>query len=42
MDQAERQKAEDEQRMLEDIYYGLKDLGKRVDNLETILEDKGE
>lgn len=24
--------------MLEEIYYGLKDLGKRVENLETILD----
>ena len=28
--------------LLEEIYLGLKDLGKRVDNLETILDDKGE
>jgi len=25
---------------MEEIYYGLKDLGKRVGNLETILEAK--
>lgn len=28
--------------MLEEIYYGLGDLGKRVKNLETILQDQGD
>ncbi len=38
------EKSEKEHEMLEEIYYGLSDLGKRVKNLETILEDqaKGE
>jgi len=31
-----------ENQMLEEVYYGLKDLGKRVQNLETILDDEGE
>lgn len=32
------------QEILEEIFYGLKDLGKRVNNLETILDakEKGE
>lgn len=35
-------KSEKEHEMLEEIYYGLSDLNKRVKNLETILEDQGE
>ena len=31
---------EKNQEIMEEIYYGLKDLGKRVGNLETILEAK--
>lgn len=34
--------SEAEKEMLEEIYYGLSDLGKRVSNLETILYDKEE
>ncbi|MBN2616774.1 MAG: hypothetical protein JXR64_00530 [Spirochaetales bacterium] len=40
MNQEERDKNDRDQQMLEDIYYGLKDLGKRVSNLETILDDR--
>ncbi len=35
-------KSEKEREMLEEIYYGLSDINKRVKNLETILEDQGE
>ncbi|QEN05190.1 hypothetical protein EW093_10860 [Thiospirochaeta perfilievii] len=35
-------KNDKESEMLEEIYYGLSDLNKRVKNLETILEDQGE
>lgn len=36
------EKSDKEREMLEEIYYGLSDLNKRVKNLETILEDQGE
>lgn len=36
------EKSDKEHEMLEEIYYGLSDLNKRVKNLETILEDQGE
>lgn len=42
MNQEDRARNDKEQEMLEEIYYGLSDLGKRVKNLETILEDQGE
>ena len=32
----------EDKEMLRDIYLGLSDLGKRVQNLETILNDKGD
>ena len=34
--------SEKDKEMLEEIYYGLSDLGKRVKNLETILEEQGD
>lgn len=40
--QDSEEKSEKEHEMLEEIYYGLSDLNKRVKNLETILEDQGE
>lgn len=42
MDQDERQRNDRDSELLEDIFNGLKDLGKRVNNLETILDDQGE
>ncbi len=42
MDQESRIKSEKDSELLEEIFYGLKDLGKRVNNLETIMDDKGE
>ena len=35
-------KSDKEREMLEEIYYGLSDMNKRIKNLETILEDQGE
>ena len=32
---------DEDTQMLEEIYYGLSDLGKRVKNLETILDEEG-
>lgn len=32
----------EDSKMLEEIYYGLRDLGKRVKNLETILDNQGD
>lgn len=29
-----------DQQMLEEVYHGLADLGKRIENLEIILDDK--
>lgn len=42
MDQEERLKNDRDSELLEEIFHGLKDLGKRVSNLETILDDQGE
>lgn len=36
-----KQKSNKDSEMLEEIYYGLGDLGKRVKNLETILDEQG-
>lgn len=33
-------RSEKDREMLEEIYYGLSDLGKRINNLETILDEK--
>lgn len=40
--QEEREKSTKDSEMLEEIYYGLSDLGKRVKNLETILYEQGD
>lgn len=42
MNRQEKEKMDRDSEMLEEIYYGLKDLGKRVENLETIMDDQGE
>ncbi len=39
-DQSDQLNSEKNQEMLEEIYYGLSDMGKRVKNLETILDDQ--
>jgi hypothetical protein len=35
-------RSDEDSRMLEEIYHGLSDLGKRVKNLETILDSQGD
>ncbi len=40
--QEEKRRSEKESEMLEEIYYGLNDLGKRIKNLETILDAQGD
>lgn len=40
MDHEDRANSDKNQEILEEIFYGLKDLGKRVSNLETILDEK--
>lgn len=39
LSQEEQERSIKEREMLEEIYYGLSDLGKRVKNLETILDE---
>lgn len=42
LNQDEMLRKERDSEILEEIFYGLKDLGKRVNNLETIMDEKGE
>lgn len=39
MSEEEQERSLKDREMLEEIYYGLSDLGKRVNNLETILDE---
>lgn len=38
--ETKKQNKDEDTQVIEHIYYGLKDLHKRVDNLETILRSK--
>jgi hypothetical protein len=40
--QESEDRSDKDREMLEEIYYGLSDINKRVKNLETILEEQGE